>query len=224
LGDPIFDKNDARSTKVDDNALVARAGEPTNPFRRLRATAKEVQAIGTSLHEENNFVALDDKATESTLKHASDSGELKRYRFIHLATHGMLGSKKNEPPALVFGLEAKDDSNAANDGFLRLDEVTRLDLNADLVALSACQTGQGQNRRGEGVTSMARAFLLAGSRNVLCSLWSVDDAKTADLMTAMYSRLSEGSNAADALRAAQLQMIDRAEPPYYWAAFIASGR
>ena len=167
---------------------------------------------------------LDEKATKSTLTHASDSGELKRYRFIHLATHGMLGSKKNDPPALVFGLEPENASSAENDGFLRLDEVSRLDLNADLVALSACQTGQGLNRRGEGVTSMARAFLLAGSRDVLCSLWSVNDAKTADLMTSMYSNINAGMNVADALRDARLTMIDRSLPPYYWAAFIASGR
>ena len=102
--------------------------------------------------------------------------------------------------------------------------MTRLNLNADLVALSACQTGKGRLRRGEGVTSIARAFMLSGSRGVLCSLWSVNDQATAALMATIYSKIQNGSNTADAVRDAKLEMIDNNVPPFYWAAFIAAGR
>ena len=177
LGDPIFDKNDER-LKMDKGAIAkaiqtsdarkeleikiaARErgnrgdGGPGKTFQRLQATRDEVQAIAKTLDAPENVLVLDDKATESTLKKASESGELKRFRFIHLATHGILGSADNIQASLVFGLEPTTNSSQDNDGFLQLDEVTRLDLNADLVALSACQTGKGRLRRGEGVTSIA---------------------------------------------------------------------
>ena len=193
-------------------------------FQRLQATRDEVQTIAKTLDAPENVIAIDDKATESTLKKASDSGELKRFRFIHLATHGILGSADNIQASLVFGLEPTTNSSQDNDGFLQLDEVTRLNLNADLVALSACETGKGRLRRGEGVTSIARAFMLSGSRGVLCSLWSVNDEATAALMSSVYSKIQSGSNTADALLEAKLAMIDDNIPPFYWAAFIGAGR
>ena len=113
--------------------------------------------------------------------------------------------------------------NDKEDGFLQLDEVTGLKLNADLVVLSACRSGQGQMHRGEGVSSLARAFLYAGSRGVLCSLWSVADEETATLMTKLYGQLQAGKSAADALRTAQLDMIRAGKAPFYWAPFILIG-
>ena len=110
-----------------------------------------------------------------------------------------------------------------NDGFLRLNEVTSLKLNADLVVLSACRSGQGELRYGEGVSGLARAFLYAGSRGVVCSLWSVADQETASLMTRLYGHLQAGQTARDALRAAKLEMIQAGKPPFFWAPFILIG-
>jgi CHAT domain-containing protein len=93
----------------------------------------------------------------------------------------------------------RDADGGVNDGFLRLDEVTRLRLNADLVVLSACRTGQGRLYSGEGVTGLARAFLYAGCRGVLSSLWSVDDRETANLMATLYAQLQQGRSSADGL-------------------------
>jgi CHAT domain-containing protein len=110
-----------------------------------------------------------------------------------------------------------------DDGFLELDEIANLKLNADLVVLSACQTGQGKMARGEGVSGLARAFLYAGSKGVVCSLWSVDDRETANLMVDFYGHLQKGQAAADALREAQLRMIREGKAPLYWAPFILIG-
>jgi CHAT domain-containing protein len=129
-------------------------------------------------------------------------------------------------PALVLslaGASGERDEYGVLDGFLRLDEVTHLKLNADLVILSACRTGQGKLHSGEGVHGLARAFLYAGSKGVVCSLWAVDDAQTARLMTALYRGLKDGRPAADALRDAQLALLREGQAPLYWAPFILIG-
>ena len=132
-----------------------------------------------------------------------------------------------QQPALVLSPvgtdDAIDEDGGRNDGFLRLDEVTRLRLNADLVVLSACRTGQGRLNAGEGVTGLARAFLYAGSRGVLSSLWSVDDAETSRFMVDVYQGLQDGKSTAEAVRAAKLKMIREGKPPVFWAPFIHIG-
>jgi CHAT domain-containing protein len=104
-----------------------------------------------------------------------------------------------------------------------LDEVTGLKLNADLVVLSACQSGLGKLQSGEGVRGLARAFLYAGSRGVVCSLWPVDDARTAQLMTGMYRHLRSGNPAVEALARARRELANEGLPPLYWASFILIG-
>ena len=116
-----------------------------------------------------------------------------------------------------------DEEGGVNDGFLRLDEVTRLSLNADLVVLERVPYQPRQANEWGRRQRLARAFLYAGSRGVVCSLWSVDDRETANLMTGMYRQPREGKSAADGLRAAKLEMIRKAKPPYYWAPFILIG-
>ena len=110
-----------------------------------------------------------------------------------------------------------------NDGFLQLDEVMRLKSNADLVVLSACDTGRGRLYNGEGVRGLPRAFLHAGSRGVVCSLWRVSDREAARLMASLYRGLGAGRPAADALWAAKREMIRAGKPPLYWAPFVLFG-
>jgi CHAT domain-containing protein len=161
------------------------------------------------------------EATEGAVKAASESGHLARYRYVHFAAHGILGLADSIQPALVLSLAG---DQQGEDGFLTLGEVTGLKLNADLVVLSACQTGQGEIRNAEGVSSLARAFLYAGSRGVACTLWRVADEATADLIVDVYAGLKEGRPAADALRDAQLKMIADGQAPLHWAPFILIGR
>jgi CHAT domain-containing protein len=117
--------------------------------------------------------------------------------------------------------------NKTHDGFLRTDEVFNLRLGGPLVVLSACETGLGKEKRGEGVMGLTRAFMYAGAPTVAVSLWSVADKSTAELMTDFYRRLlsaNEGSSAG-ALRGAQLAMISgkKYSAPFYWAPFVLVG-
>ncbi|HKB37534.1 MAG TPA: CHAT domain-containing protein, partial [Gemmataceae bacterium] len=161
-------------------------------------------------------------------KAASRKGLLTRCRYVHFATHGILGLDTGRQPSMVLTLVGNDgtiEGGGANDGFLQLDEVTNLKLNADLVVLSACRSGQGRLNAGEGVTGLGRAFLHAGSRGVVCSLWPVDDRETGLLMKGMYRRLKEANQpvTADALRAAKLEMLKAKKAPFYWAPFLLIG-
>ena len=122
---------------------------------------------------------------------------------------------------MVLSLEG---DQRGEDGLLRVDEVTGLRLNADLAVLSACQTGQGQVFRSEGVSGLARAFLFAGCRGVVCSLWRVDDEATSELMAGFYAGLKAGLPAADALRRVQWEMIRAGRPPSQWAPFVLIGK
>jgi CHAT domain-containing protein len=227
MADPVYEKADSRVGGRGDLAAVSkaaleeylsRARGDGGLYPRLRFSAREVSAIRDVFG--GGDVLADLVASESAVKAASAKGILKLARYVHFATHGILGLDKGRQPALVLSLVGND----KEDGFLQLDEVTHLKLNADLVVLSACQTGRGHLHRGEGVTGLARAFLYSGSRGVVCSLWSVDDRQTAELMVSMYRHLEAGQPAADALRLARLEKIRQGAAPVYWAPFILIGQ
>jgi CHAT domain-containing protein/Tfp pilus assembly protein PilF len=240
LADPVYDTADPRVeggkglAQASTDALAEylsranRGAARGGAYARLRFTGPEAEAIRARLGAAEADVLTGLRASEAAVKAASNKGLLARARYLHFATHGILGLDTGPPPALVLSLVgndgARDADGGVNDGFLRLDEVTRLRLNADLVVLSACETGKGRLYAGEGVTGLARAFLHAGSRGVVCSLWAVDDRETATLMARLYGGLKEGKGAADALRAAKLGMIGAGKPPVYWAPFILIGQ
>jgi CHAT domain-containing protein/Tfp pilus assembly protein PilF len=240
LADPVYDKSDDRAkdkadlVQASQDALAEYLARATRgpsaagaPYRRLRFTGQEADAIRDLLGASDKDVLTGLQASEAAVKAASAKGLLARARYVHFATHGILGLDTGQPPALVLSLVGndgrRDEDGGINDGFLRLDEVTRLQLNADLVVLSACETGKGKLYAGEGVTGLARAFLYAGARGVVCSLWAVDDRETATFMAQLYGGLKDGKAAADALRAAKLEMIRDHKPPVYWAPFILIG-
>jgi CHAT domain-containing protein/tetratricopeptide (TPR) repeat protein len=239
MADPIYDTADKRVTdkaelsQATKDALAKyfsranRDSAAAGPFARLLFTSEEAQSIRARLGAADADVLTGPQATEAAVKAASAKGLLARARYVHFATHGILGLDTGQPPALVLSLVGNDGQRDAdggiNDGFLRLDEVTRLQLNADLVVLSACETGKGRLYAGEGMTGLARAFLYAGSRGVVCSLWAVDDRETASFMAQLYGGLKDGQSAADALRAAKLEMIRAQKAPVYWAPFILIG-
>jgi CHAT domain-containing protein/lipopolysaccharide biosynthesis regulator YciM len=226
LGDPVYDGADSRKGSQGTLPLVGRdrAGEYAlreghAGFPRLPFSGTEVEQIGRLLGAARGDILTGPAATEGAVKAASASGQLARYRYLHFACHGILGLASGQQPALVLS-QVGDDKE---DGFLQLDEVTNLKLNADLVVLSACRSGQGRLHNGEGVKGLARAFLYAGSRGVLCSLWQVDDQETARLMLQLYTNLKQGQSSAAALRNAQLDMIHKGKAPLYWAPFVLIG-
>jgi len=152
------------------------------------------------------------------------SADLAQYRFVHFATHGILNSEHPELSGIVLSLV--DERGQRADGFLRLNEIYNLNLSADLVVLSACQTGLGKEIRGEGLVGLTRGFMYAGAPRVVASLWKVDDAATAELMKRFYQGMLKDNLApAAALRAAKVEMWKqkRWSAPFYWAAFELQG-
>ena len=157
-----------------------------------------------------------DRASEAELMRAPLAGA----SIVHFATHGIVDEEHPDRSGLV--LTARD----ADDGLLQTREVYGLHLNGALVTLSACRTALGRELSGEGIIGLTRAFMQAGARTVMASLWDVDDASTAEFMTSFYSGLADGVPIDAAARAARVAMIKggRYSHPYYWGAFIVNGR
>jgi CHAT domain-containing protein len=152
------------------------------------------------------------------------SPELSQYRIVHFATHGILNSQQPELSGVVLSLV--DEKGKPQNGFLRLHDVFNLNLPAELIVLSACQTGLGEEVKGEGLVGLTRGFMYAGSPRVVVSLWSVDDEATSQLMVKFYKKmLQDGLKPAAALRAAQIELWrqNQWQAPYYWAAFTLQG-
>jgi CHAT domain-containing protein len=142
---------------------------------------------------------------------------LGQFRIIHFATHGLFDDSSLLRSCLLLGRDRRGDT----DGFLQLQNIYLLELNADLVVLSACHTGLGRLEKGEGLAAMALAFLYAGSRSFLCSLWSVNDRFSVQFMKTFYARLAAGWTPSAALREAKLDMLGgQGLSPFYWAGFL----
>jgi CHAT domain-containing protein/Tfp pilus assembly protein PilF len=201
----------------DDSAF---GGSGTLRIPRLPFTRREADQIMAIAPGNANFEALGLKANRATVT----SGELAEYRYLHFATHGVLDSERPGLSALV--LSMVDAEGKQQDGFLRANDIYNLKLPAELVVLSACQTGLGKEIKGEGLVGLTRGFMYAGSARVVVSLWSVNDKATADLMTRFYKKmLKQRERPAAALRAAQVEMLKQKQwqSPYYWAAFTMQG-
>jgi CHAT domain-containing protein len=189
-------------------------------FERLPGTRQEAKDILQLLPANMQAQALDFEANKSNVLNS----RLSQYRIVHFATHGILNTTRPELSAVVLSLV--DPKGRPQNGFLRLNDIFNLNLPAELVVLSACQTGSGQNIRGEGLVGLTRGFMYAGTPRVLASLWSVDDESTAVLMTLFYkAMLEKGLPPAAALRTAQLELQKQLkwQSPYYWAAFTLQG-
>ncbi len=222
LGDPVFDLLDSRvapDPAVSKETSGLRGGERMR-FARLPFSRVEAQAILSVAPPRGTFVALDfDASREMVL-----SGRLDGYRIVHFATHTVLNTENPELSGVV--LSMVDARGHPRDGFLRLDEIYKLRLSADLVVLSACRTALGREIRGEGLVGLTRGFFSAGARQVVVSLWPVEDRATAELMRRFYGEmLGRGHSPAAALRAAQTSMWrDQGwRSAYYWAGFILQG-
>jgi CHAT domain-containing protein len=192
-------------------------------FEPLTYSAEEVESIGEIMG--NSKIYLAEEATEKNVKK-----EAYGYEFLHFSTHGLLDEKQ----PLYSGIVLTYDDSDTDDGFLQAYEIINLDLNADLVTLSACETGLGKLRRGEGIIGLTRAFMYAGARSVLVSLWSVYDPSTTRLMITFYKDLKKGLNHAQSLRQAKLQLMQKTTEkggkeisyshPFFWAPFVIMGQ
>jgi CHAT domain-containing protein/tetratricopeptide (TPR) repeat protein len=233
MGDPVYEEADERvkgvgkiapSTRELLAGYLGRGGpDQQKRFQRLPFSGRELEEIQAVCAAPADDILTGVKATEATLKEHSRRSELLRFRYLHFAAHGILGSNAGRQPSLVLSLVGANETEK-EDGFLQLDEVMQLKLNADLVVLSACETGRGRQYDVEGVRGLSRAFLHAGSRGVVCSLWQVSDRETPGLMKSFYRELINDREAAQALRSGKLEMIRAGKPPLYWAPFILLGR
>ncbi len=156
-------------------------------------------------------------------KAAVTNRSLKEYGSIIFATHGYYeegGSCVNEPILALAGAE----QTASTDGILKMTEVIGLDLNADLVALTACQTALGKHVTGEGTMGMGWAFQYAGARSVLMTLWAVDEEASVKLVSAFFRHLKSGKSKLESLNLARKDIRQAGfDRPYYWAPFILLG-
>jgi CHAT domain-containing protein len=177
---------------------------------------REIEVISTLLGGE---IETGLKASESNFKLKSSN-----YNMLHVASHAVINEENPLYSMLVF---ARGDSIENEDGNLYSFEIYGMNLNCDLVTLSACNTGSGKYFEGEGIFSLGRAFLLAGSKSVLTSYWEVSDQSTSAIMESFYRNLLKGNNKPEALRQAKLEYLKNADAltanPYYWAGFVYMG-
>jgi CHAT domain-containing protein/predicted negative regulator of RcsB-dependent stress response len=189
---------------------------------RLSATAWEAEKITSLAPPGAHLKALNFKASRATALDPT----LGQYRIVHFATHALVNYVHPELSGIVLSLV--DEQGRPQDGFLRAHELFNLKLPAELVVLSACQTGLGREIKGEGMASLTRGFMHAGAARVMASLYALKDKETADFMARFYQQMlgPERLSPAAALRAAQLEMWQDErwrERPYYWAAFVLQG-
>jgi CHAT domain-containing protein/predicted negative regulator of RcsB-dependent stress response len=243
IADPVFERDDPRVTATGREGSTM---SQTNPARRNKVRLRRGQLSGATiedgdepitfqrlpftLQEAEEILSIVPQAEakravgfDASLRTALDP-ELRQYRIIHFATHALLDNSHPELSGVVLSLV--DRTGRPQDGFLRLNEIYNLDLPAELVVLSACQTALGKEARGEGLIGLTRGFMYAGVPRIVASLWRIDDRAAAELMRYFYEEMFwHRLPPAAALRAAQIKMWKTAEWkfPHYWAAFVLEG-
>jgi CHAT domain-containing protein len=195
--------------------LVTRDGKTLEELKHSEQELREILAV--FFNRGRNY--LYQEASEENFKK-----QTKGYKYVHVATHGFINSENPKLSNLAFS--QPQSAGAEEDGVLFSAETYNLDLNADLLVLSACQTGAGQIVKGEGLMALTRGFLYSGARNIVASLWKVYDQHTSLLMVEMYRQIAAGQSYSAALREAKLKMITNPETagPQSWASFVLIGR
>lgn len=213
LADPVFGQDDDR---FDDGPVTRSADRILN---RLRMSRVEAQSIADQANGINVKVHLGFDARPAVLK----SPDVVGARILHIATHGFADDEI--PARSGLALSMIDANGKPTTGFVGLRDIYDLDLDAELVVLSACETALGQDLAGEGLLGLTRGFMFAGARRVVATLWRVEDRATAQLMATFYRELFEGTAPAQALLIAKetLRSNQRYAHPYYWSGFTLQG-
>jgi CHAT domain-containing protein len=222
----------SRSTSPSDRTLLALGGVPYNEkmitaltrgyepeaLGNLPGSADEIFSAASTLGKENNDVLVGQAATEGAFKKA----RLDAYQVIHLAVHGLANQERPDQAALIL----LSDPSAGEDGVLQATEVLQLRTNADLIVLSACDTAIGRLQGAEGISNLARAFLLSGARSVVATLWQIDDTFSSTMMTQFYKHVASGRSITESLTLAKRDMMStfgEVAVPYYWAGYTLEG-
>ena len=221
LADPVFEADDTRITAKaasNPNELILRGNELNQSalkqatrnlnrsgLPRLLGTRTEAEGILNIIPSSNNLQAFDFDANYNWVTNK----QLSQYRFLHFATHGFADPKNPELSGIVLSLLDKQ-GKPANKGYLRLGDIFNLDFGADLIVLSACETGLGKDVNGEGLVGLTRGLMYAGAERVAVSLWQVDDAGTAELMQEFYTQmLKQGKSPASRFACCTIEVMAR---------------
>jgi CHAT domain-containing protein len=195
-------------------------------WQSLPGARKEVEKIGKMIRDAKVYTG--ETVTEERIKKLSRSGELKKYKVLHFATHGMVDSAIPELSAIVLS-QFRNQHEQKEDGYLRIQEVAKLELAADFINLSACETGLGKIYGGEGVFGLTASFLMAGANGISSTLWQVDDQATMIFMESLYNLVNkEGMSYADAMTEVKRKFIrgefgEKYKDSQYWASFVYYG-
>lgn len=245
FGDPVFDLSDAQAaltSKQEQSAIGREASlkQSADPVDSLSGrtfssfdseeNVERPTPLPESRREVETIVSLVKDGGEEALlglaanREAFWNSRIETFRIVHIATHAF--QNRALPDLSGFILSLIDLQGNRRSGLVRAHEISQLKISAELVVLSACDTGQGTRVRGEGVLGLTRSFMEAGAPRVIASLWRVEDRATADLMISFYQKfLTQDRSPSSALRSAQLEMLGSEETslPYYWASFVFHG-
>lgn len=225
----LFEKLSAASVEKEHNLLafapsfissnnIALAGQGQRAFDRLRYNKEEVKNLKRILAVEEKIFVEDAATKDNFLKHAS------AYSLIHLATHGSVNNEFEDYSYLAFADHANEHTF---DNQLFVKDLYNLSLQADMVVLSACETGVGELKKGEGIVSLARGFFYAGAKSIVTTLWKVSDKSSAKIVKSFYANLNQQMPKDAALRQAKLDYLNdspnKLAHPFYWAAYIPVG-
>ncbi|MEH2030291.1 MAG: CHAT domain-containing protein [Nostoc sp.] len=233
FADPVYNATDTRVTDAQnkqqnkqesidielERSALNRSGD-TSLFERLLGTRTEAETILKLVPDYNSLQAFDFDANYTL----ATSSSLNQYRILHFATHGFVNDENPELSGIVLSLVDKQGKNIR--GYLRLEDLFNLDYPADLIVLSACETGLGKEIQGEGLVGLTRGLMYAGAERLVVSLWQVSDEGTSVFMQEFYKQmLQQGKPANQALRETQLKMWhqEKWRNPNYWAAFTFLG-
>lgn len=232
--DPVFEADDPRVSPAtrapQDDAAAAEAPLPDAQRLALDMQSEPPARLLSTREEADSIMRFAPAGTVTLLTGFAASQEsvvgrdLHDYHILHFATHGLINNRYPSLSSLL--LSTVDERGHSRNGLLQLRDIYGLRLNADLVVLSGCQTGLGEEFDGEGLVGLTQGFLYAGSKSVIVSLWNVQDQATARLMSDFYREmLEEGTVPSAALRRAKLKMYERGawRAPFYWSAFVIVG-
>lgn len=218
--------SDRVSTSIASRGSVrdAYASLGVSAWQNLPGTLSEVKTIAEIVKEAEVLVGA--PVSEDHVKALAKKGELAKYRVLHFATHGLVVPALPELSAVV--LSQFKEEKGGEDGYLRAGEIAELNLRADFVNLSACETGLGKIYRGEGVVGLTQAFLLAGANGLSVSLWQVNDQSTSQFMTGMYRDAERAQSYGTSMTTMKRRFIKGEygagyQAPYFWAPFVYYG-
>ncbi|TFH20158.1 MAG: CHAT domain-containing protein, partial [Bacteroidia bacterium] len=200
------------------NLLAFGDPEFSSQYKRLEYSAAEVEMIASFFDPSAADVFTQKEASEQQVK----ATPMDKYKYIHFATHGIVDEVEPDFSGLVLSM----DPDRNEDGLLQAWEIAELEMNADLVVLSACQTGLGKMVRGEGLVGLTRSMIYSGASSVIVSLWSVADHSTSEFMTTLYKNLIiQKIDKSASLQEAKLSMLEDVNlaHPFFWAPFILIG-